>query len=53
MEGLLVALYLTGMALVVLFFKGVRIVTDDERASQDEAASQSGRRSRTDSIDRS
>lgn len=37
MEGFLIALYLTGMALVILFFRGVRIVTDDENSSPEEA----------------
>lgn len=52
MEGVLAALYLTGMALVVLFFRGVGIVTEDDHSSA-ELASPQGQRPRSDSADRS
>ncbi len=42
MEGFLVALYLTGMALVILFFRGVRIVTDDENSSEETECAYTG-----------
>ena len=52
MEGLLLALYLTGMALVVLFFRGVRIVNDDDCPSTAECVGPQGQRARPDRPDR-
>jgi len=51
-EGLLLALYLTGMALVVLFFRGVRIVNDDDCPSTVECVGPQGQRARTERHDR-
>ena len=42
MESFLVALYLTGMVLVVLFFRGVGIVTEEDSSSPSDVAPMPG-----------
>lgn len=43
MESFLIALYLTGMVLVMLFFRGVGIVTEEENSSPSDVAPMPGR----------